>query len=52
MSTLIWNEARKEWFNEQTGEWWKECVSCPENNKHIHKSIYPRCMDCTLKGKK
>jgi hypothetical protein len=49
MSTLIWNEARKEWFNEQTREWWKICEVCKE---HKHKSIYPRCQDCTLKGKK
>lgn len=52
MSTLIWNEARKEWFNEQTREWWKICESCEPGDKHKHLSKYPRCQSCTMKGKK
>ncbi len=49
MSVLEWNENEKMWWNTQNKEWWKICKVCKEAK---HKAIYPRCMNCTVKGKR
>lgn len=49
MSVLTWVESKKMWFNTQTKEWWKICEVCKD---HKHLAKFPRCMNCTMEGKK